>query len=439
MPNILDFGARPDSNELSTDAFQAAIDAAGRQTVTVPTGTYRIGTINLRQASLYLERGACIEASTDLADYEHNGYDHNEMGKVSSLIYSLDSEGVRLHGHGTIDLCGDAFFDLDRPVLPDSRIPLSEEQEKECTRAYEARPNQPLFFLRCQNVRVEGIRILNAPCWTLTFVECQDVRVQDLAIDNSLILPNNDGLHFCSCRQVFVSGCNIRSGDDCIAVTGITDWDKPCEDIIISDCILQSCSKAISIGYMHSIVRNVLIQNVIIRESNRGLSLMSSHKTGLIENVIASQLFIETRIRAGNWWGNGEAICLMAAPHHNSSYARPAPSRGFATSIRNVSIRQVQVESENALAIVGKETNIAGIQLSDIAFKQRPSPNLPLKGNSIDLSPSKDRCDLGDDKAYWLVLREARDVRIRDIFLDPLAKQSLEIFQERCTGLRLDP
>ena len=104
-------------------------------------------------------------------------------------------------------------------------------------------------------------------------------------------------------------GCNISAGDDCIAISCITNWDKPCEDVVIADCILRSSSKAIVVGYMHSIVRNVNISNCVILDSNRSLCIMSS-TDGIVENVTASNLRLDTRCRAGNWWGNGEAVCI---------------------------------------------------------------------------------------------------------------------------------
>ena len=134
-------------------------------------------------------------------------------------------------------------------------------------------------------------------------------------IDTNLRVPNDDGIHISSCDDVIISGCNISSGDDCIAVSGITNWAKPCENLVISDCILRSCSKALVLGYIYSHVRNVVINNIIIKGSNRGLTFMCNDKGSLVENVRASNLLIDTRIQAGNWWGNGEPIFFMGVEH----------------------------------------------------------------------------------------------------------------------------
>lgn len=436
MIDITAFGAIPDTGKLSTKAIQAAIDAAGGGTVRIPRGEFLTGTLNLKGASLYLEKGAVLKGSPDISDYVWNGYQHNEMGQVLSLLYSMGSDGVRIHGEGTIDLNGDSFYHLDRPNVPQSDVELTPAQLEECTRLYDARPNQMVFFHRCTHVTVEGVRIIGAPCWTLSFIECEDVRVLDLTIDNSLRLPNDDGLHFCSCRNVFVRGCNISAGDDCVALSCITDWDKPCENVVISDCIFRSCSKAIVVGYMHSIVRNVCISNVIIYESNRGICIMASTGTGLVENVQVSNVRLDTRVRAGNWWGNGEALCIMAVYHHN--YAQAVPERGWPVNVRNVSINGLICTTENALAIVGEGGNVSGVRLTNLSVTLKDSDNKMIKGNRIDLSPGRQTADLPDDgKAYWMHLQEVRDILVENAWVEPFHGSAPDVSMRGCKSIRI--
>ncbi len=145
----------------------------------------------------------------------------------------------------------------------------------------------------------------------------------------------------------------ISSGDDCIALSCITNWDKPCEDIVITNCVLRSCSKAIVVGHVYSIVRNVLMSNCIIRESNRGLCLMAHDECSLVENVRVSNCSFDTQIRAGNWWGNGEPILLMAVPQNKWIPAEQRARHVTDASIRNVRISGVTCTGENAMGVVG--------------------------------------------------------------------------------------
>ena len=156
--------------------------------------------------SLHLKAGAVIKASTDLADYPVQPYFHNELGHLRALIVNPGYDNMSVTGSGTIG----------------------------------KRPAQCLFMRGAKNLTVSGIRVIDAPCWTLTFSECENVKLTGLTIDTDLNIPNDDGIHISACKGVIISDCHITSGDDCIALSCITNWDRPCEDIVITNCGLKS-------------------------------------------------------------------------------------------------------------------------------------------------------------------------------------------------------
>lgn len=415
MVNLLSYGAVGDGKFMNTQAFAAAIaDAKGRgETLVVPAGTFLTGTINLQGVSMHLEAGAVIKASSDLADYPPQDYYHNELGVLRALIVNLGCDNVSITGSGTIDFSGHAFYDLDAYDVPGSKVPFSEAQRRECTHPIGPRPAQCLFMHGAKNLVVSGIRLIDAPCWTLTFSECENVKIMGLTIDTDLNIPNDDGIHISACKGVIISDCNISSGDDCIALSCITNWDKPCEDVVITNCILRSCSKAIVIGYIYSVVRNVMISNCIIRESNRGLCIMCHDECALVENVRVSNCLIDTCIRAGNWWGNGEPIFLMALRHDMHLDKSQKHSAGAACAIRSVHLSGITCMGENAMGIIGSNGNIQNISLENIDYTRKSSVNLPLKGCFFDLAPSDLTATVPAD--CGLLVRGAREVSLRNV------------------------
>ncbi len=431
---ITDFGAR--EGELSTGAIQRAFDAASQAggTVVIPRGTFISGTVNMGSASLQLEKGAVLMASGRMEDYRHNGYDHNEMRSTTCLLYAMDADGIRVWGEGTIDLNGASFFDFEHRALPWKEPELSREQYLECTATFTERPTQPLFFLHCRNVDFRDITIRNAPCWTLSFHNCEDIRITDITVRNDPVIPNNDGLHFCGCRRVIIRGCNIVSGDDCIALSGITDWDIPCEDFIISDCIFASTSKAVVLGYMHSIVRNVTISDCIIRDSQRGLCIMSGAPTGLVENVTVQNLQVDTRIRAGTWWGNGEPICIFALPHNNPWYLRPMPDRSWPVNIRNIRLMNISCTAENLIGLVGTGENVRDISVDGLAYCRKTSKNAWLRGiNAVDVAPSDVEAKVPSrEPDFWLCAQGCRDVTFRHV-----SAGALKAYSTDCENLQI--
>lgn len=429
MINIKDFGAAGDGTTMNTKAIQAAIGAAKEKGtgIRIPEGTFLTGTLDITGVSVHLDTGSVLLASGNMEDYPVQPFDHNEMGPMQALLVCYESRNITLGGSGIIDLNGDNFYDFTKPLVPESKVPYNEEQKRECTVTHEKRPNQCIFFHNTDNLTVEGITVLNAPCWTFSFNECRNVKVLNLTIDTSLNIPNDDGLHFCSCSGVIVSGCNIRSGDDCFAFSGITNWEKPCENIVISNCIIQSCSKAIVLGYIHSHVRNVLIENVIIRESNRGLCIMSNPETGLVENVRVRNMLIDTRVRAGNWWGNGEAVFFMAMDHTGNVPPSQKPRRRTDINIRDIHLSGITCTTENALGVIGVENNIEDIYMDDIHVLRKPSENIALKGENFDVSPSKTEYPVPHD--CGLYLENVRHARLTDINMKNTDGEILRVVQ----------
>ncbi|MFP4380139.1 MAG: glycoside hydrolase family 28 protein [Candidatus Sumerlaeia bacterium] len=388
-----------EKNSDITEMLQGRIDALsaeGGGEVLIPAGTYHFRPIALKSnVCLNLQAGAKLIASGKREDYFPIGYNHNEMGDVHSAIYAMGQENLTIRGEGEIDLNGESFYHMDKPSKVETVGPeITQEYIDEAPRTYDWRVNQPMFFHECRKVRIDGITITNAPCWTLSFNFCRTLKLTNLTILNSLILPNCDGIHCTGSRDIIIRGCHITAGDDCVALTSITDWNVPCQDVVISDCIFKSASKAISVGYMHSIVRNVLISNVIIRQSNRAFVSMCHPRTGLVENVRMTNCLLEGRCYGGNWWGNGEAIVMMVTPHHIERYREPLPEPRFDCSMRNISFSGLTCLSKRPIGVVASEPLVEHVEFKDITIEITPEERPSLKGNVIDLAPGPENYEI---------------------------------------------
>jgi len=439
---ITDFGAR--EGELCTSSIQKALDqstAEGGKVVVIPKGTFITGTINLGKSSLEIQKGAVLKGSPNLCDYPSFGYTHAEMGDTTSMIYAINSDNIKIYGEGVIDFDGDNFFTKGDYLIPEAKVELTQEQVEECTlriMGNDKRVNQPIFFLRCKNVKIEGILLKNSPCWTITFCECVNVKALYLNIENSLNLPNNDGIHIASSRNVLVHGCEMSCGDDCIAITCITDWNVHCENIIVSDCNLKSCSKAIVIGYMHSIVRNVVISNCIIRESNRALAIMACARTSLVEHVRVTNMLLETKIRAGCWWGNGEPIAIFSTYHHMNN-RQEIPKRNILKNIRDVHFENISCTGENLIGVVGEGKNMENITFNNISMELKASKNRVLKGRSVDISPSQNSPEApNDENEYWLLIKDVSGITFSNIYVADFCRKKPQACLIDCENVTLN-
>lgn len=408
MPSIVDFGARGDGTTLNTAAIQAALDATSAQggRLTVPAGTFLSGSLRMRsRTTLHLEAGAVLLASPRLEVYPPHAFLHAEWGRTTSFLYALDEEDIRIEGPGTIDLNGDAFIlpgAIKTGTLfgPDEVARLTPAQVEETTFSTRPRPVQPMFFHAVRNFALRDVTLRNAPCWTMTLASCNDVSILGIRIRNHVRMPNADGIHVCSSSDVVIGNCDIVCGDDCIALTGITEFTRPCERITVSNCLLRSSSAGVRIGHLASRVRGVKLTGLTIHGSNRGICVFAG-EGGCIEDVHASGLRIETRMLAGHWWGKGEPLVVCAAG------AGPG-------AIRRLRFADVTASSEQGVVLVGQDGNVEDVELIDWTLRVAHGANRPLLGSHFDLQPAEPR-PVPAGAIPWLYAEDVGRVEVRGL------------------------
>jgi hypothetical protein len=398
--NVREFGARGDGVALDTVPVNRAIaecNRAGGGTVIFPAGVYMVGTIQLlSNVTLFLDAGSVLKGSGDMRDYPPMAYSSEDRN--TSLIVAVGAHDIAITGRGTIDGNGDAFAfygkaDKDRDFVAaytrqgEGYLAVNDLPDDGPV-IHKARPGILALFLNCQGIQVSDINIVDAPNWCLHAACSQDIVFSRLEIKSSMLLPNSDGIDASFCRNVRISDCNIEAGDDAIAFSPCADGygSLPTENVVVENCVLSSRSAAIRIGWgAHSGAydfRNFLFNNIVIRDSNRGIGIFVRAGES-IENVIFSNLVIETRLFKGKWWGKAEPIHLSAV--------RADWSAGPMGRIRNVSFTNVIIESEQGIVVTGCDDSIVeDVTFDRISLKLRDGPLLRPFGGNFDYRPAAD-------------------------------------------------
>lgn len=297
--NVYDYGAKGDGHTKDTQALQKAIDAchsAGGGMVYAPAGRYLSGTIYLKShVELHLSTGATIVGSPNREDYNADDvFPENEVftrERVSGahLIIAYLQENVSITGSGTIDgNSAQILGPLVENTVASYRYKSGNFEIKDW------RPGQMIFMCRSNRIAVRDVTLLNSPYWNLFLLGCDDIQIRGLTIDNPAATPNGDGIDIDCCRNVTVSDCIIRSGDDCITVRAnrrpLGDHAQPSENITVTNCTLSSPTCAFRIGVGDGEIRRCTISNIVIAEARTAVNINSRYSTRQLHGVSIEQV-----------------------------------------------------------------------------------------------------------------------------------------------------
>ena len=325
--DMLKSGAKADGKTLNTTLINHTVDRlsqAGGGTLFFPAGTYLTGAIRLKSnITLELEAGATLLFSDNFDDYlpfmevRHEGV---MMKSFSPLISAMDAENITIKGEGTLDGQGKAWWteffriyvDLEKNGMRElNKYQPLWERENDVEALY-AETNEdwhgtlkrrffrPPFIqpVRCRRVRIEGVKIINSPFWTVNPEFCDNVVVTGVTIHN-VPSPNTDGINPESCRNVHISDCHISVGDDCITlksgrVAQARRLGVPCENITITNCTMLSGHGGVVIGSeMSGSVRKVTISNCVFDGTDRGIRIKSTRgRGGVVEDIRVSNIIM---------------------------------------------------------------------------------------------------------------------------------------------------
>jgi polygalacturonase len=321
----------------------------------------------------------------------------------------VDAENITIKGEGTLDGQGKAWWTEFFRVLVDLRDngkrninkyqPMFEKEND--LKALYAETNEdwhgtldrrffrPPFIhpIRCKNVRVEGVKIINSPFWTVNPEFCDNVTIKGITIHN-VPSPNTDGINPESCKNVHISDCHISVGDDCITIKSGRDLQArklgvPCENITITNCTMLSGHGGVVIGSeMSGGVKKVTISNCVFDGTDRGIRLKSTRgRGGIVEDIRVSNI-VMSNIKK-------EAIVL------NLKYSKmPAEPKSDRTpEFRNIYVSGVTVRDVNTpIMVVGlPEAPITGIVMRDVYIQN-----------------AKQRC----------VFEDCKDLVLDDVYVD---------------------
>lgn len=383
--DVTKFGAVGDGQTDATKAFADAIAAcnqAGGGSVVVPAGIFLSGAIHLKSlVNLHLDKGATIKFSTDPRKFLPPVFSRDvaEMMNYSPFVYAFEQHDVAITGEGTLD--GQA----SKSVWPDfvKKSGASSEILGEMGRLNvpvakrimgEGHFIRPCFVepVRCRNVLIEGITVVDSPMWELHPLYCTNVTIRGVTVRSHG--KNNDGCDPDSCTDVLIKDCTFDTGDDCIAVKSGRDHDGrrvniPTENVVIQHCRFKDGHGGVTMGSETSGgIRNVFAENCEFDSENLDQALRfksNPARGGFIRDIYIRNCTIKTA-----------KIGIHMTLRYTSSGAKEGE---FIPVVRDIDIRNCRFESLSKQAIfiegLSDEAQITDVTIAECTFPKLITPN----------------------------------------------------------------
>lgn len=258
---ITDFGAVSEGDPVAnTQAINAAIEEAAKEggTVVVPQGDFKTYTIRLQSGvNVRIDEGGIIRAArTDMFDRSGNqtmqseggNYDEPEVNLyaglqdhghtyfANSLFYAADMKDIMIYGEGLID---GSYLDDSGTLINvlSGSDPSNPNSRTENGHKGTWFGNKAIALVRCENVVLDGIDILNGGHFAIIAEGVTNMTVDGLTVDT-----NRDAYNIDCCQNVTVKNSHFNSlTDDAIVLkasygAGIF---MPTRNVLIEDCVVS--------------------------------------------------------------------------------------------------------------------------------------------------------------------------------------------------------
>lgn len=410
---ITKYGASTKADAVKNQkAINKAINAcnkAGGGRVVVPAGKWNTGAITLKSnVNLVIEKGAELIFAFDRNLYPlvYTRWEGLDIMNYQPCIYAIDCENIGLTGEGIINgngsnerwwyMKGNKHHGYHEGVdewqgtasvgtraellkMCDNNVPT---EKRIFGKGKGLRP-QLVNFVRCNNILIEGVEMLNSPFWVMHPLLCKNVTVRNVTVFNEG--PNGDGCDPESCENVLIEGCTFHTGDDCIALKSGRNGDGlraniPCKNVIIRNCKMADGHGGVVIGSeISGGCDNIFAENCVMDSPN--LDRVLRIKTNTCRGGINQNIYMRN-IKVGQ--------CKEAVMRINLVYEpNEIAERGHIPTVRNVYMENVTCDkSKHAVLINGLEesSQIYNININNCTFNGLGSTPIKISGLSHDVS-----------------------------------------------------
>lgn len=404
------FGGKNDGVFNNANAFAMAFQTLARNgggTLSISEGIWLTGPIDIpSDTTLFIGENAEIRFLNDPQYYPpvYTRWEGVECFAMHPLVYASGKKNIKITGKGTLNGCGEPWWKLALAKRDDQMQPVTplEKLFASLNPGYEKQPGggggresqflrpSMIEFINCENVTLEGVKIVNSPFWTIHPLYTKKLVLKDLHIENPYEAPNTDGIDIDSCSDVEILNCYVSVGDDGICLKSGSGEDGvrcnvPTENVVIKDCTVRYAHGGIVLGSETAAgIHNVTAENCDLNSTDRGIRIKSRRgRAGDLSGIHLKNVTMDNTlcpIAINMYYSCGEYD-----PKSPLFSLEPQPVTPTTPTLRDVSI--INVKAKNCRASAGliaalPEAPIEGLIIKDCEFStDETSKESPMRSD----------------------------------------------------------
>lgn len=220
-----------------------------------------------------------------------------------------------------------------------------------------------LRWVRCENVKVEGVTLKYAGAWTSHYFQCKNININNITI-RSFGVAHNDGINIDGCQHVRISNCDIISGDDALCFK-TTSSKMACSDIVVTNMKLKVIRQESNGNGINGWIREHTDQQLpYLRYKNGGIKLFSVDGAHL-RNIEISDITMD-EVRTPMMFRLGARLSVF---RKNQDTRQPIGTFENVTirNVKAVAADQAQLKPPSGILITGIPGHyITNLTLEDI-------------------------------------------------------------------------
>nr|CAI5840478.1 unnamed protein product [Callosobruchus analis] len=278
--DVTKYGADRTGRVPSTDAIARAINDAeshGGGLIHFPPGRYLTGPIELKSNMIMdVGDGTIITFLDDPALYPPIDVTLPDRKRRSLGFTPL----IRAFGQKNVGIRGNAIFDGRGEIWWDRLPPPA---------------TRPIFinFFDCHNIVLQRFTVKSSPMFNVNILYSNGIVIDGIRIHNPESYhgkgPNTDGINVVSVKRLHISGVDVATGDDCVAINAWGHGKEriPTEDVLIENSHMSIGHGGVSIGSVTAGgLRNITVRNCVFDGTTRGLLIKTNRERGgTIEDI----------------------------------------------------------------------------------------------------------------------------------------------------------